>query len=257
MVMSHRGRPHWPSSPSRRIFELMVDSLIGRVVGKWPQIPGIAMRIFFRSTSRVLRASKTHAKITGLSLQAAQNEVAYILGYADLHELQQAAAAGVHPPSPDDEDLSPDDLHGPDGRRAWQAKRLCDYRRAPGRKPLDAMTARAIVDDVRASARVRSTISEGGSARNAPKRYPPDEIIYGIVVRASTTRAELAGKSQILTRMDPDRIILLSVSPHDVTKRPDWLELELLFTSIAAHFAVERVNEGDIDHIATEISVMA
>ncbi|MDR8878076.1 MULTISPECIES: hypothetical protein [Burkholderia cepacia complex] len=213
------------------------------------------MRIFFRSTSRILRASKTHAKITGLPLQTAQNEVAYILGYADLHELQQVAAAGEHPPSPDDEDLSPDDLHGPNGRRAWQAKRLCEYRRAPGRKPLDAMTARAIVDDVRASARVRSASSEG--ARNEPKRYPPDEIIYGIVVRASTTRAELAGKSQILTRMDPDRIVLLSVAPHDITKRPDWLELELLFTSVAAHIAVERVKEDDIDHIATEISVMA
>ncbi|KVD76538.1 hypothetical protein WI89_06325 [Burkholderia ubonensis] len=226
-------------------------------MGKWPPIQGIAMRVFFRSTSRVLRASKIHAQITGLPLQAAQNEVAYILGYADLHELQQVAAAGAHAPSPDDEDLSPDDLHGPHGRRAWQANRLCEYRRAPGRKPLDPMTARAIVDDVRPSARVRSTAGERPGSRNEPERYPPDEIIYGIVVRASTTRAELAEKSQILTRMDPDRIVLLSVSPHDVTKRPDWLELELLFTSVAAHFAVERVNEGDIDRIATEIAVMA
>lgn len=214
------------------------------------------MRIFFRSTSRVLRASKTHAKITGLPLQAAQNEVAYLLGYADLHELQHVAAAGGHAPSPDDEDISPDDLHGPHGRRAWQAQRLCEYRRTPGRKPLDAMTARAIVDDVRASARVRS-ISAAGPSASESRSFPLDEIIYGIVVRASTTRTELAERSQHLTRMDPDRIVLMSVSPHDVTQRPDWAGIELLFTSIASHFAVEHVNEGDVDRIATEISVMA
>lgn len=253
MVMSHRGRPHWPSSPSRRIFELMVDSLIGHVVGKWPQIQGIAMRIFFRSTSRVLRASKTHAKITGLSLQAAQNEVAYILGYADLHELQQTSAEAMHEPSPDDEDLSPEELRQ---RREYQAERLVAYRRAPGRKPLDAMTAHAIVDDVRAAARVRSIPGNAPSAPNEVTRFPLDEVIYGIAVRASTTHAELVEKSQILARMDPDRIVLLSVSPHDVTKRPDWPEVELLFRSIVAHFAVERLSEGDIDRIAIEIAVM-
>ncbi|RQR09927.1 hypothetical protein DF026_36005 [Burkholderia stagnalis] len=381
MVMSHHGRPRWPSSPSRRFFEFLVDSLIGRVVGKWPQIQDIAMRVFFRSTSRVLRASKIHAKITGLPLHAAQNEIAYILGYADLHELQQTSANEVHEPSPDDEDLSQEELRQ---RREYQADRLVAYRRAPGRKPLDAMTARGIVDDVRAAARVRSvpgnaptpvrpapvstptrkvvvlaaldaivyvdrdsrdlvleaktpqaldellkrvdapinastnriTFVEGEvtgrslafekfkdfavqlgvsdsairqvealtaapapaaepvrsplstrertgerpdlfqDAPNEVTRFPQDEIIYGIVVRASTTYAELAEKSRILSRMDPDRIVLLSVSPHDVMKRSDWPDVELLFRSLVAHFVVERLNERDIDRIATEISVM-
>ncbi|MCA7889050.1 hypothetical protein LGM58_38375 [Burkholderia contaminans] len=211
------------------------------------------MRVFFRSTSRVLRASKIHAKITVLPLQAAQNEVAYILGYADLHELQQTSAKAVHEPSPDDEDLSPEALRQ---RREYQAERLVAYRRAPGRKPLDTMTARAIVDDVRAAARVRSVPGNAPSAPDEVERFPLDEIIYGIVVRASTTRAELAEKSQILTRMDPDRIVLLSVSPHDVTQRRDWQDIELLFTSVAAHLAVERVNEVDVGRIATEIAVM-
>ncbi|WP_069357894.1 hypothetical protein [Burkholderia cenocepacia] len=208
------------------------------------------MRVFFRSTSRVLRASKTHAKITGLPLQAAQNEVAYILGYADLHELQETSAKGVHEPSPDDEDLSPEELRQ---RREYQAERLVAYRRAPGRQPLDAMTARAIVDDVRAAARVRSV---PGNAPNEVTRFPQDEKIYGIVVRASTTYAELDAKSRILSRMDPDRIVLLSVSPHDVMKRPDWPDVEFLFRPLVPHFAVERLNERDIDRIATEISVM-
>jgi len=153
----------------------------------------------------------------------------------------------MHEPSPDDEDLSPEELHQ---RRSYQTDRLIQYRRSPGREPLDAAAARAIVDHLCASARTRVN----GTAK--PGRFPRDESIYGIVIRAETAGAELARQSQLLTRADPDRIVLLSVSPHNVTERSDWPEVELLFTSVAAHLDVMQVNERDIDRIATEIGVL-
>lgn len=207
------------------------------------------MRIYFRSTSRILRVAKTHAKITGLPLQAAQNEVAYMLGYADLHELQRISAEGVHEPSPDDQDIA---LEEELQRRAYQAERLEEYRRAPGRTRLDAMTARAIVDDVRASARIQSPQGKW----KFEDRFSLDEVNYGVVVRTSTTRIELAQKSDQLRRMDPDRIVLLSVSPHNVRQRIDWPEIELLFTSLTTHVVVEQVRELDIEHIAIDINVL-
>ena len=122
------------------------------------------MRIYFRSTSRILRVAKTHAKITGLPLQAAQNEVAYMLGYADLHELQRISAEGVHEPSPDDQDIA---LEEELQRRAYQAERLEEYRRAPGRTRLDAMTARAIVRGDSSVAEISAASILAKTARDA------------------------------------------------------------------------------------------
>ncbi|MCA8228316.1 hypothetical protein [Burkholderia vietnamiensis] len=209
------------------------------------------MRIFFRKTDRVLRVAKVHAKITGLSLQAAQNEVAFLAGYADLRELQNVTATGLHSPSPDDEDLAPDELRE---RRAYQATRLVEYRRVGGRNAIDEMTARAIVDDVRLGARTRSIT---GSAAVTLMRELEEvfsdvsvEEVWVLPVRAETTRAELAERSLQLTGMVPDRIVLLSVSPHDVTKRSDWAGIELLFQSIVPHVSAHRGTDADIGRIA-------
>lgn len=215
------------------------------------------MRVFFRSTSRVLRAAKVHASITGLPLQAAQNELAFVLGYADLHELQRVAASGQYALSPDDEDLSPEDLYD---RRTYQTQRLVEYRQAAtARKVLDEMTARAIVDDVRPSARVRSigrTLRVEGDAAQALGdlaelfQYASSTSTWAVPVRSSTTRAHLAERSRQLIGMVPDHIVLLSVAPHDVKQRKDWDGIELLFASIAPHVSTIQVLESDIARIA-------
>jgi len=79
---------------------------------------------------------------------------------------------------------------------------------------------------------------------------------YGILIRGATTRAELEEKIDYLARCDPDRVVLLSVAPHDVMRRPDWSEIDLMFQPISSKLDVLQVKVADIEYISSTLTVL-
>lgn len=148
------------------------------------------MRVVFSSVSRPKRVSKFHVDATGLRIQHAQNEVAFVLGYKDWDELQRVTNVGGEQRSPDDEALSDSDLAE---RRAYQVSRLVAYRRAPGRIPLSTADAERIIDLVRPSALTRP--QRGGQDNSTvPSPRMPEAL------RALLREAELRGAHKIHVR---------------------------------------------------------
>jgi len=127
------------------------------------------MRVLFSSMSRPKRVSKFHVDATGLPIPHAQNEVAYVLGYKDWHELQQVTNAGGAQRSLDDEALSDTDLAE---RRAYQVSRLVAYRRAAGGDPLTPSDAESIIEQVRPSALTRPPRPGRSNTEVAPTHIP-------------------------------------------------------------------------------------
>lgn len=69
------------------------------------------MRIYFKSMARPKRVAKSMQDVFPLEkLSQCQAWTAQIYGYRDWHELERVTVRGEHPPSPDDEDLSMDEL---------------------------------------------------------------------------------------------------------------------------------------------------
>lgn len=124
------------------------------------------MRIFFCSLTRPKRVSKLHARLTGLKLGAAQDELAFVLGYSSWNELHQAAGVAVTQPSPDDEDLPPHELAT---RLEYQVTRLIRYRAHAGSPTLSRVAAERIIQEIRPSARSRNALARqnGAPTQNA------------------------------------------------------------------------------------------
>ncbi len=119
------------------------------------------MRIFFCSLTRPKRVSKLHARLTGLKLGAAQDELAFVLGYSGWNELHHAAGVTVTQRSPDDEDLPPPELAT---RLEYQVTRLIQYRAHAGLPALSRVAAERIIQEVRPSARIRNALGRQNAA---------------------------------------------------------------------------------------------
>lgn len=163
---AHAGNAPEPTSVLRHTWSIFLTRPhSGHVVGYGK----IAMRICFSSLTRPKRVSKLHARLTGLKLGAAQNEIAYVLGYTNWNELHQAAGLAVSRPSPDDEDLSLVDLAT---RLEYQVTRLMEHRSRGGTQKLPRQDAERIIHEVRPSARIRNALDRPSSAhtQDAPSR---------------------------------------------------------------------------------------
>jgi hypothetical protein len=89
------------------------------------------------------------------------------------------------------------------------------------------------------------------------QKFAETESTYGIVVTAATTTADIKAKRDVLTRMDPDNIVLLSVEPHNVQARIDWPEIGTAFEGITrTPLYVEHVAQEKIARLAQQISVL-
>lgn len=87
-------------------------------------------------------------------------------------------------------------------------------------------------------------------------KYPKDEVTYGVLVRAVTSREVLLEQATLLTRADADRIVLISVAPHDVRERLDWSDIRMAFDSVSRELEVRVVPEGDLEMIQDTIDVL-
>lgn len=87
-------------------------------------------------------------------------------------------------------------------------------------------------------------------------KYPEDEVTYGVLVRAATSREVLLKQATLLTRADADRIVLVSVAPHDVRERRDWSDIKMAFDVFPRDLEVRVVPEGDLEMIQDAIDVV-
>lgn len=201
------------------------------------------MRVLFSSMSRPKRVSKFHVDATGLPIPHAQNEVAYVLGYKDWHELQQVTNAGDAPRSLDDEALSDTDLAE---RRAYQVARLMAYRRAAGRTPLTIANAEHVINLVRPSALTRPPRTEPGKSSTRTATHVPEAL--QVLLR----EAELRGAHKIHIR-DVYDTASVRYRTHFELSREEPIDMEDAKTILDWTFAIAGpgIAVGSISDIQT------
>lgn len=86
--------------------------------------------------------------------------------------------------------------------------------------------------------------------------YPEDECTYGVLVSADTPREALMRQATALTRLDPDRVVLISIAPHDVRDRQDWNDIRIAFDVFPRDLEVRKVLAREVDTISDAIDVL-